>query len=740
MTDQVVDTGGASGAGVAGAAPAPAGHGHVTGEDTLLGRERELASLHEDIGRTGLDTLAGHTPPRARVLLVAGRPGSGRTALAETFAAALTERYPDGLLRVRLTDPAGAPVPAGDAARSLLTDLGEQTPAGAADDVLTEQLRAALGTRRVLLLLDDAHDAAQVDELLPDNPACLLLAVATGPLTGLSDVRPCTLGGLERQAAQRLVERYAGPGRAAADPHAAERLVEECRGQPAALVLAGGWLATRPESSFADLLARLEAHRAAVPRALPEPAADEDGGQGTEDLPDAEVPGRSEALEDADGVGGARGVGGAAPARRMTAATDLPVERLLRFSHDQLPAADQRLLRLLHLAPEGLADAHTASALAGCSVRHAAERLEHFVRHGLLRPLPGPRPAYEVPGCLVPGLRALAHETDRPAELQLARARMLERTVRLLHSCRATSEPLGSPARRRLAGLPSSLRFPGPGAAADWLAERLPALLAAARLAVDEGEFDTLARRYVAALVRALVAHRGTEAAAPELYGLHRLVLDVATRRGLHREEAAALLNLADLDARTGRTRDALARYRAALDAARTGRDPHAAGRAMESLAGAHQELGDWARAADWYGRALAHRLVRAEDGEAARLYGKLAAVHAYAGRYGDARRNWGSAIAVHKRRGDVAGQARALAELARVQEYAGRPEEALRTCQEAVALAERAADERLRAALHVRLADTLDRLGDPASARHHRGLAARLLGPGEAAVLRAGG
>ncbi|WP_432160651.1 tetratricopeptide repeat protein [Streptomyces sp. NRRL F-5630] len=714
MTDQVVDTGGASGAGVSGAAPARARRGRVTGEDVLLGRERELASLHEDIGRTGLDTLAGQTPPRARVLLVAGRPGSGRTALAETFAAALTERYPDGLLRVRLTDPAGAPVPAGEAARSLLADLGEQTPAGAADDLLTEQLRTALATRRVLLLLDDAHDAEQVDELLPDNPACLLLAVATGPLTGLSDVRPCTLGGLERQAAVRLVERYAGPGRAAADPHAAERLAEECRGQAAALVLAAGWLATRPESTVADLLARLEAHRAAVPRPLPEPATDEAGET------------REEAAQDT------------APPRGKTA-TDLPVDRLLRFSHDQLPSADQRLLRLLHLAPEGLVDAHTASALAGCSVQHAAGRLEHFVRHGLLRPLPGPREAYEVPGCLVPGLRALARDRDRPAELQLARARMLERTVRLLHSCRATSEPLGSPARQRLAGLPTTLRFPGPEAAAEWLDERLPALLAAARLAVAEGDFDTLARRYVAALVRALVAHRGTEAAAPELYGLHRLVLDVARRRGLHREQAAALLNLADLDARTGRTKEALARYRAALDAARAGRDPHAAGRAMESLAGAHQELGDWARAADWYGRALAHRLVRAEDGEAARLYGKLAAVHAYAGRYGDARRNWGSAIAVHKRRGDVAGQARALSELARVQEYAGRPEEALRTCREAVALAERAGDDRLRAALHVRLADTLDRLGDPASARHHRGLAARLLGPGEAAVLRAG-
>ncbi len=60
-------------------------------------------------------------------------------------------------------------------------------------------------------------------------------------------------------------------------------------------------------------------------------------------------------------------------------------------------------------------------------------------------------------------------------------------------------------------------------------------------------------------LVRAMVAHVGTQAAAPELYGIHRLVLDVAERRDLPREKAAALLNLADLDAQTGRTTEALA-------------------------------------------------------------------------------------------------------------------------------------------------------------------------------------
>ncbi len=229
-------------------------------------------------------------------------------------------------------------------------------------------------------------------------------------------------------------------------------------------------------------------------------------------------------------------------------------------------------------------------------------------------------------------------------------------------------------------------------------------------------------------LVRAMVAHFGTRAAAGDLYDVHNLVLDVAERRNLPRERAAALLNLGDLDARTGRTAEALVRYRAALDAGREANDPYATGRAMESVGGAHLDLGDYDRAADWFGRALAERLARGEGPEAARLYGRIGAAHTYAGRYGEALRDWRAAVAGHRRDGDVAAQARALSELARVQEYAGRLEESLRTCREAVEWARRAEDTRLQAALHLRLADSFERLGDSASAALHRTTAEHML------------
>lgn len=196
--------------------------------------------------------------------------------------------------------------------------------------------------------------------------------------------------------------------------------------------------------------------------------------------------------------------------------------------------------------------------------------------------------------------------------------------MRLLHSCRAVTDPESSPARVALAALPRALRFDTAEAAAAWLERSRGALLASARLAVADGELDTLARRLLAAIVRAMIAHRGAAGAAPDLYPVHGLVLDVAERRRLPREKAAALLNLADLDASTGRTRQALARYRAALDAARAAHDAVAAGRAMESVAGSYQSLEDWPRAADWYGRALTERLARDEHADAARVYGRL--------------------------------------------------------------------------------------------------------------------
>lgn len=94
----------------------------------FLGRSRELKELRADIERAGLDTIAGRKAPRARVLLIAGRPGSGRTALAEELLGQVAADYPDGILRTRLTAPDGTRVPTERTARELLDSLDLPAP------------------------------------------------------------------------------------------------------------------------------------------------------------------------------------------------------------------------------------------------------------------------------------------------------------------------------------------------------------------------------------------------------------------------------------------------------------------------------------------------------------------------------------------------------------------------------------------------------------------------------------
>ncbi|MDT3400273.1 tetratricopeptide repeat protein [Streptomyces sp. B1866] len=638
-----------------------------------------MLALRADIRRAGLDTLSGRKSARSRVLLIAGRPGSGRTALAEELVRRVADEYPDGVLRARLSTADGTPVPLEQTARRLLGALGVPAVPGSAEDDLTEAARGALAGRRAVLLLDDVPGADQVDALLPDAPDSLVVAVARGPLTGIPDVRPCALGGLDLRAAIGLLTQFAGATRVTCDPTAADALVELCGGQPAALVIVGGWLAARPEASVADAVRRL--------RELPPPTGEPDqAGQ--------------------------------------------PLARAFELAYGALPASAARLLRLLVLAPGCAADAHTASALAGCSLATARTTLEDFAALGLLRRR-GVRPEaaqYEVPGCLEPLMRARLDTHERQAEQRLARARMLERTVRQLQACRLAVAPPGSAGRRKLNDLPRTLRFGSPGSAADWLQARLPALPDAARLAAEDGELDTLARRLVSALAQALTAHRGAVGAAPELYGLHELLLGAARRRGESGEAAAALLNLGDLDVRAGRARQALTRYREALEAARTAGDPVPTGRALESMGRTYQELGDWHRAADWYGRALELRLARREPADEARLYGRLGAVHGRAGRWAEALRDWRAAAAVCRRVDDLSGYARALGHVGEAQERTGRPREALRTCLEAIGHARKLKDARLQAAVSLRIAHLLDGLGDREAALGYRSAAGRLL------------
>ena len=623
--------------------------GLPAGPADFVGRRAELAALAAAAART--------TEGRGRLVVLAGRPGSGRTALALRYARSVAADHPGGLLYARLSAPDGSRVPPGRAARRLLERLDAVPPGllpdggpAAVDDPATAALREVLAERAVLLVLDDVRDADQLRPLLGTGPAGLVLAVTAGPLTGIDDIDPVIIGGLDQNSAVGLLAGLVGGTRISCDPVGAADLAEACACRPAALRLTAVRLRADARTSVTDAAAELAAAaRSASGRPAATPAATSVTGA----APDAPT----------GATGPAAPLSGDAP---VPVPDGDPLGAAFELLHPALPPAQVRMLRLLTLAPGQLADLRTASALVGCPAPEAGTLLARLAEQDLLgveAPADDGTPRYRVPGWLHPRLVELRTEADRPAEVELARARLLERLVRMVDSAQALLAPGDGP---RPDPLPGPLRLHGAAHAARWLDEEREQLLTAVGDAVGHGDLDGTAGRLAAALLRALPLTGATVPA--DLHRLHGLVLEVAERAGAPRRAAAALLNLGDLQASAGRWEQAARHYRDALDRARTAGDETGCARALESAGGCYRALGDPVRAGDSYGRALALRQQAGDTAAEARLLARTAEAHTAQRRFEEALREYRASLGVLRRLGDGPGAAAVGAALDRLQ------------------------------------------------------------------------
>ncbi len=201
----------------------------------------------------------------ASVVAITGTGGVGKTSLAVHWAHRAAERFPDGQLYVNLHGfgPSGAAVSPGDALLRFFTALG--VPRGSIPDDLaaqTELLRDTLCGKRILVLLDNARDAAHVEPLLPHVDGCVVIVTSRAALTSLPGALPVPLGLLPADDARELLARRVGHDRAAGEPDAIDTVVRRCARLPLALAVAGARAASQPQfslSALADELAGLDA-------------------------------------------------------------------------------------------------------------------------------------------------------------------------------------------------------------------------------------------------------------------------------------------------------------------------------------------------------------------------------------------------------------------------------------------------------------------------------------------------
>jgi tetratricopeptide (TPR) repeat protein len=221
--------------------------------------------------------------PATMITVLSGTAGVGKTALVVHWAHRVAGRFPDGQLFVNLrgVDPGEAPVTPTDAVRGVLEALGvsrRRMPAGL--DAKAALLRSTLAGKRILMVLDNARDAEQVRPLLPGTPTCLVVVTSRNQLSSLVAVegaRPLTLDPLPADEARQLLTRRLGRARMAAEPEAAQAIIDRCAGLPLALAIVAARAITSPRTSLATLAAALGDARAGLDvfaGAGPDPATD----------------------------------------------------------------------------------------------------------------------------------------------------------------------------------------------------------------------------------------------------------------------------------------------------------------------------------------------------------------------------------------------------------------------------------------------------------------------------------
>jgi tetratricopeptide (TPR) repeat protein len=629
----------------------------------FAGRSAAMAALTDLI--RGPDEAGGTVVISA----IGGTAGVGKTALAVHWAHQVADRFPDGQLYLNLRgfDPGGQVMAPAEAVRRFLDALN--VPAERIPDDLDAQAalyRSQLAGRRMLVVLDNARDAAQVRPLLPGTPGCLVLVTSRNQIPGLvaaEGADPITLDLFTPAEARDLLARRLDPGRIAAEPAAVADICAACAGLPLALSIVAARAATHP---------RLSLQAIAV------------------DLRDA-------------------------GARLDTLATGDPhtdPRMVFSWSYRALTPGAARLFRLLGLHPGPDISVAAAASLAATSPAQVRTLLSELVGANLL--------AEHGPGRYVLHdlLRAYAAEyalrVDAAGRRRAAVGRLLDsyahtafRAARLLSPAR---DPIHLEAPRRGVTVPDLADYE---AALDWFRTEHAGLLASVDQAADSGD-----DRHTWQLAWALVDHLDRQGHRHALAATQRAAVvatqrlgDVNAQARAHHLLANAYTRLGDHDDAASHLRQALDLYRRSGDLAGQANVHHCLGNLLDQRGGPAAALGHARQALDLY-------LAAGDRTGQAHVLNAFGWYHAQLGNHDQALARCAQALALFRDLEDRQGLADTWDTLGRIHQGRGDYARAIVCSQHAVHLLQDLRSRYDEADTLRHLGDSLDAIGNRPAAR----------------------
>ncbi|MEH0545013.1 BTAD domain-containing putative transcriptional regulator [Streptomyces sp. B21-105] len=445
------------------------------------------------------------------VSALAGIGGVGKTTLAVHVAHRARPVFPDGQLYVDLQG-------AGARAAEPETVLGAFLRAlGAAESAIPDSLeersalyRSLLDGRRILVLLDNARDAAQVRPLLPGTEGCAALVTSRVRMVDLAGAHLVDLDVMSPDEALALFTRIVGEERVASERKAALDVVAACGFLPLAIRIAASRLASRRTWTVSVLAAKLADERR-----------------------------RLDELQ----------------------AGDLAVKATFELGYGALEPAQARAFRLLGLADGPDISLRAAAAVLDLPPEDAEDLLESLVDTSLLESAAPGRYRYHDLVRLY--ARACAERDEQPpGEREVAMSRLVDFYLATATGVYAIERPGERVLDHLSRGDYPGLVFSDRGQALDWLFSEASGLLAAVQqtgsagmlrraadlllAAVDLGESGISSRQYVRAATAVVeAAQRSRDPYAEGRARLmHSHILGVSGQFAESDREAGAALTL----------------------------------------------------------------------------------------------------------------------------------------------------------------------------------------------------
>jgi len=625
----------------------------------FAGRGRELATLDDLLRRRP-------PPPAAPICVVSGTAGVGKTALAVHWAHRAAGRFPDGQLYLNLRgfDPAAAPVTPAEAVRGFLDALAvpaHRLPVGL--PAQTGLYRSLMAGRRLLVVLDNARDAAQVRPLLPGAPGCLTLITSRDQLAGLvaaGGASPVPLAPLPDAEARELLIHRLGAARVHAEPSIVDEIVARCAGLPLALAIVSAHAATRPGFGLGALADRLRRASGAL-----------------------------DALAGGD--------------------PETDIRTVFSWSYQALSPAAARLFRLLAVHPGPDIGLPAVASLAGVAPARVRAALAELCRASLLSEPAADR--YACHDLLRAYAAELAGGTGRAAGRRAAVRRIADH---YLHSA-YRADRVRDPTREPLAAPPISAGVAPeqPGDPMSWFVAERPVLLAVARLIAARG-LD----RHACELARCLLGFLDMRGHWRELITIEEAALDAAGRLGDPVRQAGAHRGLARAYARLGHDAEVEGHLAEALALFERAGDATGLAHTHLNLAWLCEQRDDRAGALDHDRRALALFRAAGDRAGQARALNSIGWSHARLGDHRAALEPCREALALFGELGDRNGQAVTWDSLGYAHQGLGEHGAAIDCFQRAVALYAQLGDRYFEAVARDHLGDAHHAAGHDRPAR----------------------